>query len=81
MGFFISLISAIIALLTFLSGSPKYRYLKPSGNPVVRVAQVFTAAARKWAVAPANADKLFEVEGSRSAIKGCRKILHSHDLR
>lgn len=81
MGFFISLISAIIALLTFLSGSPKYRYLKPSGNPVVRVAQVFTAAARKWAVAPAKADKLFEVEGSRSAIKGCRKILHSDDLR
>lgn len=81
MGFFISLISAIIALLTFLSGSPKYRYLKPSGNPVVRVAQVFTAAARKWDVAPAKADKLFEVEGSRSAIKGCRKILHSDDLR
>lgn len=81
MGFFISLISAIIALLTFLSGSPKYRYLKPSGNPVVRVAQVFTAAARKWAVAPAKADKLFEVEGSRSAIKGCRKILHSDDFR
>lgn len=81
MGFFISLISAIIALLTFLSGSPKYRYLKPSGNPVVRVAQVFTAAARKWDVAPAKADKLFEVLGSRSAIKGCRKILHSDDFR
>lgn len=81
MGFFISLISAIIALLTFLSGSPKYRYLKPSGNPVVRVAQVFTAAARKWDVPPAKADKLFEVLGSRSAIKGCRKILHSDDFR
>jgi peptide/histidine transporter 3/4 len=55
--------------------------LKPSGNPVVRVAQVFTAAVKKWDVDPAKADKLFEVVGSKSAIKGCRKILHSDDLR
>ncbi|KAK2459201.1 protein NRT1/ PTR FAMILY 7.1 [Trifolium repens] len=81
MGFLVSLISAIIAFLTFLSGSPQYRYLKPSGNPVVRVAQVFTAAIRKWDVDPAKADKLFEVVGSKSTIKGCRKILHSDDLR
>ncbi|XP_058771961.1 protein NRT1/ PTR FAMILY 7.1 [Vicia villosa] len=81
MGFLVSLISAIIAFLTFLSGSPQYRYFKPSGNPIVRVAQVFTAVARKWDVVPAKADKLFEVDGSKSAIKGCRKILHSEDLR
>ncbi|XP_045788691.1 protein NRT1/ PTR FAMILY 7.1-like [Trifolium pratense] len=81
MGFLVSFISAIIAFLTFLSGSPQYRYLKPSGNPVVRVAQVFTAVVRKWGVDPPKADKLFELVGSKSAIKGCRKILHSDDLR
>ncbi|MCI21847.1 peptide transporter PTR1, partial [Trifolium medium] len=46
--------------------SPQYRYLKPSGNPVVRVAQVFTAAVRKWGVDPAKADKLFEIDGQGS---------------
>ncbi|CAL5210361.1 unnamed protein product [Lathyrus oleraceus] len=81
MGFLVSLISAIIAFLTFLSGSPQYRYFKPSGNPIVRVAQVFTAVARKWDVVPAKAEKLFELDGSKSAIKGCRKILHSDDLQ
>ncbi|XP_073223150.1 protein NRT1/ PTR FAMILY 7.1-like isoform X3 [Cicer arietinum] len=81
MGFFVSLISAVVALLCFLSGSPRYRYFKPSGNPVARIAQVFTIVVRKWNVVPAKPDKLFEVNGSKSAIKGCRKILHSDDLK
>ncbi|KAJ8760003.1 hypothetical protein K2173_010859 [Erythroxylum novogranatense] len=80
LGFLVSLGSAVIALLSFLLGMPGYRYIKPCGNPIPRVAQVFVAAARKWDVIPAVADELYEVEGTESAIKGSRKILHSNEF-
>lgn len=82
LGFLVSLGSAILALLSFLMGSPGYRYIKPCGNPLPRVAQVFIAATRKWSVAiPSNSDELYEVAGPESAIKGSRKILHSPDFQ
>ncbi|GMJ15560.1 hypothetical protein like AT5G19640 [Hibiscus trionum] len=81
LGFFVSLGSAIIALLFYLLGTPRYRYMKASGNPLPRVAQVFVAAYRKWGVKPAAANDLYEVEGTESAIKGSRKILHSDDFK
>ncbi|XP_050215770.1 protein NRT1/ PTR FAMILY 7.1 [Mercurialis annua] len=77
LGFFVSLASAVMALVSFLLGTHGYRYIKPCGNPLPRVAQVFVAVARKWSVDPANAHELYEVEGSESAIKGSRKIHHS----
>lgn len=80
LGFLVALGSAVIALVSFLFGSPGYRYVKPCGNPIPRVAQVFTAAAKKWNIVAANPDELYEVEGSESAIKGSRKILHSTEL-
>ncbi|XP_031267315.1 protein NRT1/ PTR FAMILY 7.1 [Pistacia vera] len=80
LGFFASLASAVIALVSYLMGSPGYRYLKACGNPLPRVAQVFLAAARKWHVPPANPNELYELAGPDSAIKGSRKILHSEDL-
>lgn len=80
LGFVVSLGSAIIALLSFLLGTPGYRYLKPCGNPLPRVAQVFVAAARKWDIVPVNSDDLYEVEGPDSAIKGSRKIYHSNEI-
>ncbi|XP_021620149.1 protein NRT1/ PTR FAMILY 7.1 [Manihot esculenta] len=80
LGFLASLGSAVIALVSFLVGTPGYRYIKPCGNPLPRVAQVFVASARKWDVVPANSDELYEVEGPESAIKGSRKILHSDEF-
>ncbi|KAJ7979046.1 Protein NRT1/ PTR FAMILY 7.3 [Quillaja saponaria] len=80
LGFLVSLGAAVIGLMSFLLGSPRYRYVKPCGNPLPRVAQVFVAAVRKWDVVPASADELYEVEGSDSAIKGSRKILHSNEF-
>ena len=80
MGFVVSLASAVIALLSFIAGYRKYRYVQPCGNPVIRVAQVFVASARKWKVDPAKADELHEVDGPESAIKGSRKIMHSEDF-
>ncbi|TKY64737.1 NRT1/ PTR FAMILY 7.1 [Spatholobus suberectus] len=80
MGFLVSLASAVIALVSFLAGYRKYRYVKAFGNPVVRVVQVFVAAVRKWKVDSAKEDQLYEVDGPESAIKGSRKILHSNDF-
>ena len=80
LGFLVALGSAIIGLLSFLMGTPKYRYAKPCGNPLPRVAQVFVAAAKKWDIVPATPDDLYELEGPESAIKGSRKILHSNEF-
>ncbi|XVF69737.1 hypothetical protein PTKIN_Ptkin11bG0105800 [Pterospermum kingtungense] len=81
LGFLVSLGSAIIALVLYLLGTSRYRYIKPYGNPLPRVAQVFVSAYRKWDVVPAPNDALYEVEGTESAIKGSRKILHSDDFK
>ncbi|XP_019097381.1 PREDICTED: protein NRT1/ PTR FAMILY 7.1 [Camelina sativa] len=77
-GFLVSLGSAIVALVAFLAPTKQYRYVKPCGNPLPRVAQVFVATARKWSVVrPGNPQELYELEGPESAIKGSRKIFHS----
>lgn len=81
LGFLVSLGSAIIGLFLYLLGTSRYRYVKACGNPLPRVAQVFVAAYRKWGVLPAATDALYEVEGTESAIKGSRKILHSDDFK
>ncbi|KAK1554115.1 hypothetical protein Q3G72_008049 [Acer saccharum] len=80
LGFLVSLGSAIMALLSFVLGTHRYRYVKPCGNPLPRVAQVFVAAAKKWKAVPSNPDRLYEVAGPESAIKGSRKILHSNEF-
>ncbi|XP_010519721.1 PREDICTED: protein NRT1/ PTR FAMILY 7.1 [Tarenaya hassleriana] len=77
-GFLVSLGSAVLALAAFLAPTKRYRFVKPYGNPLPRVAQVFVATMRKWnVVRPTNPEELYEVEGPESAIKGSRKILHS----
>ncbi|XP_034699363.1 protein NRT1/ PTR FAMILY 7.1-like [Vitis riparia] len=82
LGFLVSTGSAIIALVIFLCGSPGYQHIKPCGNPLPRVAQVFVAAFHKRdVVVPENGDDLYELGGSESAIKGSRKILHSTELK
>ncbi|CAK9166696.1 unnamed protein product [Ilex paraguariensis] len=81
LGFWVSTGSAVLALLAFLLGSRGYRYVKPCGNPLPRVAQVFVAAARKSNLALADGKDLHEMDGSESAIKGSRKILHSDEFQ
>lgn len=80
LGFLVSAGSAVLALAAFLAGSKQYRYVKACGNPIPRVTQVFVATIRKWSVVPAKEGELYEVEGSESAIKGSRKILHSTEF-
>ncbi|GFP94404.1 protein nrt1/ ptr family 7.1 [Phtheirospermum japonicum] len=80
LGFWVSTASAILALLGYLLGSPKYRYVKACGNPIPRVMQVFVAASRKWKTKRKEGEALYEVEGTQSAIKGSRKILHTDEF-
>ncbi|KAG0467903.1 hypothetical protein HPP92_017231 [Vanilla planifolia] len=81
-GFWTSAGAAVIALLLFLSGTPRYRHFKPTGNPLTRIAQVFVAAIHKWDVSvPENETLLYELEGKESAIAGTRKIVHSDGFR
>lgn len=78
-GFFVSMASAILALVLYGFGSSRYRYVKAYGNPLPRVAQVFVAAFKKWNVSP-DPLRLYEVVGPNSAIKGSRKIHHSNEF-
>ncbi|XP_074319282.1 protein NRT1/ PTR FAMILY 7.1-like [Silene latifolia] len=80
-GFWVSTGAAVLGLVLYLVGSPKYRYIKPHGNPLPRVAQVFVAAYRKWNVDVGDANELYETEGSESAIKGSRKIVHTNTFK
>ncbi|GJN22036.1 hypothetical protein PR202_gb09565 [Eleusine coracana subsp. coracana] len=82
MGFWVSAVAAVLALVLFLIGTPNYRHFKPSGNPLTRIAQVFVAAFRKWHTkVPSSGDLLHEVDGDASRITGIRRILHSEELR
>ncbi|XP_057797954.1 protein NRT1/ PTR FAMILY 7.1 [Salvia miltiorrhiza] len=81
LGFAAATASAVVGLVVFLLGSRGYKYVKPYGNPIPRVAQVFVAAGRKWKVSLNQGDALFEVEGTQSAIKGSRKIMHTDEFK
>ncbi|CAA0841679.1 Protein NRT1/ PTR FAMILY 7.1 [Striga hermonthica] len=80
LGFWAATASAVLALAAYLAGSPGYRYMKPSGNPVTRVMQVFVAAVKKCNVVKGDGDELYEVDGLKSAIKGSRKICHTREF-
>ncbi|KAM6598158.1 hypothetical protein CsatA_008682 [Cannabis sativa] len=80
LGFTLSFLSALIALVSYLCGSSGYVYVKPCGNPIPRVAQVFVAAAKKWDLEKVREEELYEVQGPQSAIKGSRKIFHSNEI-
>ncbi|GMY22900.1 protein NRT1/ PTR FAMILY 7.3-like [Fagus crenata] len=81
-GFWASTSSAILALVLFLYGTPRYRHFKPKGNPLSRFSQVLVAATRKLKVEmmPSGED-LFELEGKKCSKNGDRKILHTQGFK
>ncbi|CAK7349259.1 unnamed protein product [Dovyalis caffra] len=83
LGFWASAGSALLALVLFLVGTPRYRHFTPQGNPLCRFCQVMVAAARKWKVQRVpNQDDLFELEGSKDSSKnGERRIQHTQGFR
>lgn len=82
LGFGIPTLFMAIAIVTFFSGTPLYRFQKPGGSPLARMCQVLVASLRKYYVkAPDNSSLLYEVPEKSSAIQGSRKLEHSNELR
>ncbi|XP_019168227.1 PREDICTED: protein NRT1/ PTR FAMILY 7.2-like [Ipomoea nil] len=81
LGFWASTVSAVLALLLFLVGTPRYRHFAPKGNPLSRFSQVLVASARKWNVhLPSDGDdhRLYEIQEHDSST---RKILHTEGFK
>ncbi|KAL6967638.1 hypothetical protein U1Q18_033447 [Sarracenia purpurea var. burkii] len=81
-GFGIPAVAMAIAVVSFFSGTRRYRNQKPGGSPLTRICQVVVASLRKYRVeVPADKSRLYETPDAESAIKGSRKLDHTDDLR
>ncbi|GAB4857798.1 hypothetical protein Ancab_015706 [Ancistrocladus abbreviatus] len=82
LGFWASTASAFAALLLFLSGTPRYRHFKPSGNPFSRFCQVIVSAVRKSRVeTPSGGENLYEVAGKEHSVNATRRMLHTNGFK
>ncbi|CAA0811553.1 Protein NRT1/ PTR FAMILY 8.3, partial [Striga hermonthica] len=82
LGFGIPALFMGVAIVSFLSGTPLYRFQKPGGSPITRMWQVVVGCCRKWNVAlPSDSSLLYETTDKRSAIEGSRKLLHTDELK
>ncbi|XP_058212989.1 protein NRT1/ PTR FAMILY 8.3-like [Rhododendron vialii] len=82
LGFGIPALFMAIAIASFFSGTPLYRFQKPGGSPLTRVCQVLVASFRKCnSVVPADSNLLYETPDKTSAIKGSRKLEHTDELK
>ncbi|KAI3453231.1 hypothetical protein Pfo_009894 [Paulownia fortunei] len=71
-----------IAIASFFSGTPLYRFQKPGGSPITRMCQVLVASCRKWNLTiPSDSSLLYETPDKSSAIEGSRKLLHTDELK
>ncbi|KAI3982677.1 hypothetical protein MKX01_031551 [Papaver californicum] len=81
LGFGIPTLFMALAIGSFFSGTPLYRFQKPGGSPLTRMCQVLVATFRKWNVeVPHDTSLLYELQEG-SAIKGSRKLEHSDELK
>ncbi|KAH9618279.1 hypothetical protein KSS87_004188 [Heliosperma pusillum] len=81
LGFGIPAIFMGIAIASFFSGTPLYRFQKPGGSPLTRMCQVGVASFRKWTLdVPLDSSLLYETPDKHSAIEGSRKLEHTEEL-
>jgi len=82
LGFGIPALFMAIAIASFFSGTPLYRFQKPGGSPVTRMWQVLVASFRKRnMVVPKGSNLLYETQDKNSAIEGSRKLEHTDELK
>ncbi|CAN8313954.1 unnamed protein product [Cochlearia groenlandica] len=84
LGFWASTGSAILALILFLVGTPRYRYFKPTGNPLSRFCQVLVAATKKSSVeAPSKGrEEMYdEDKQAKNAGNTGRRIMHTDEFK
>ncbi|OAY29380.1 protein NRT1/ PTR FAMILY 8.3 [Manihot esculenta] len=79
LGFGIPALFMGIALASFFSGTPLYRFQRPGGSPITRMCQVLVASFHKRNLeVPRDSSLLYETQAS--VIEGSRKLEHSNEL-
>ncbi|XP_030468145.1 protein NRT1/ PTR FAMILY 8.3-like [Syzygium oleosum] len=79
-GFGIPALFMGIAIASFFSGTPLYRFQRPGGSPITRMCQVLVASFRKWNIKVPEDDSLL-YETQNSVIAGSRKLEHTDELK
>ncbi|KAJ8900368.1 hypothetical protein K2173_025008 [Erythroxylum novogranatense] len=80
--FWICATCSVLSYVSLLSGTPRYRHFKPSGNPISRFSQVLVASFRKMSLeVPPNGEGLYEVQGGDGDRSRMRKILHTNNFK
>ncbi|XWS64019.1 hypothetical protein CRYUN_Cryun06bG0150900 [Craigia yunnanensis] len=82
LGFGIPALFMGLAIASFFSGTPLYRFQKPGGSPITRMCQVLVVSFRKWNLkAPEDSGLPYETGDKHSAIEGSRKLDHTDELK
>ncbi|PSS26828.1 Protein NRT1/ PTR FAMILY 8.3 like [Actinidia chinensis var. chinensis] len=81
LGFGIPTLFMGIAIASFFSGTPLYRFQNPGGSPLTRLCQVLVASFRKWNLeVPTDSTLLYEAPDRASEIEERKKLNHTDDL-
>ncbi|GAB4847816.1 hypothetical protein Ancab_026878 [Ancistrocladus abbreviatus] len=82
LGFGIPAVFMGIAIASFFSGTPLYRFQKPGGSPLTRMCQVLVASFHKRKLKfPEDSSLLYETSNKNSAIEGSRKLEHTEEFK
>ncbi|XP_042511877.1 protein NRT1/ PTR FAMILY 8.1-like isoform X2 [Macadamia integrifolia] len=80
-GFGIPAVAMAIAVVSFFSGTRKFRNQKPGGSPLTRLCQVVIASLKKFRVTvPTDKSLLYETADEESVVKGSRKLDYTDTL-
>lgn len=81
LSFWISTACGFVALLSIISGAPRYRHIRPCCNPISRFSQVIIASIRKIKLTvPSHGEGLYEAR-SRNEKDSTRRISHTDDFK
>uniref|UniRef100_A0A6N2NMA1 Uncharacterized protein n=1 Tax=Salix viminalis TaxID=40686 RepID=A0A6N2NMA1_SALVM len=82
LGFGIPALFMGVAIATFFSGTPLYRFQRPAGGPVTRMCQVMVASFRKRNLkVPQDSSLLYETQEKHSTIDGSWRPAHGNELK
>ncbi|XP_059643183.1 protein NRT1/ PTR FAMILY 3.1-like [Cornus florida] len=75
-------VAMALSIIAFVFASPLYNKLKPGGSPLVRLAQVIAAAAKKRkAPVPADPSLLYENKELDAAISSNGRLIHTKQFK